>query len=50
MRILKDEAEIEFLRQACQITAEGLNEAFRAAAVGRTTEQDLAVNGPMLAQ
>jgi len=41
MRILKDDFEIEFLRQACQITAEGLNEAYRAAAAG-TREQDLA--------
>jgi Xaa-Pro aminopeptidase len=41
MRILKDKTEIEFLRRACQITAEGLNEAFRASEAGRT-EQDLA--------
>ncbi len=41
MRTLKDEAEIEFLRRACQITAEGLNEAFRAARPG-VREQDLA--------
>ncbi len=41
MRVLKDEFELELLRQACQITAEGLNEAYRAAEPG-IMEKDLA--------
>jgi Xaa-Pro aminopeptidase len=41
MRILKDDFEIEFLRQACQVTAEGLNDVFRAAEIGMQ-EKDLA--------
>lgn len=42
MRIFKDPHEIEFLRQACQITAEGLNHTFRAVDPG-LQEADLAV-------
>jgi Xaa-Pro aminopeptidase len=41
MRMIKDSQEIEFLRKACQVTAEGLNDAFRAAEAGMQ-EQDLA--------
>ena len=42
MRILKDPHEIEFLRQACQITSEGLNHTFRGVEPG-LQEADLAV-------
>jgi Xaa-Pro aminopeptidase len=41
MRIIKGPQEIESLRTACQITAEGLNEAYRGARAGMQ-EQDLA--------
>lgn len=40
MRAIKDETEIEALRQACRITAEGLNLAFREIEPG-TTEEEL---------
>ena len=40
MRIFKDSREVEFLRRACQVTAEGLNAAFRAVEAGMQ-EQDL---------
>jgi len=42
MRIIKDEKEIEFLRNACQVTAEGLNDVFRAVEAGMQ-EKDLSV-------
>jgi len=41
LRILKDDQEVEFLRRACQITAEGLNETFIALGAG-IQEKDLA--------
>jgi Xaa-Pro aminopeptidase len=42
MRVIKDESEIEFLRRACQITAEGLNDVFMAVESGMQ-EEDLSV-------
>ncbi|MFC1639395.1 aminopeptidase P N-terminal domain-containing protein [Gemmatimonadota bacterium] len=42
MRIIKDSHEIEILRRACRITAEGLNDVFRAVEPGMQ-EEDLAV-------
>jgi len=42
MRIIKDEAEIENLRNACQVTAEGLIDVFRAVGAGMQ-ERDLSV-------
>jgi len=42
MRAIKDGYEIEFLRRACQVTAEGLNDAFRAVEAGMQ-EEDLSV-------
>ena len=42
MRVIKDENEIEFLRRACQITAEGLNDVFMAVEAGMQ-EEDLSV-------
>jgi Xaa-Pro aminopeptidase len=41
LRMIKDRTEIEILRQACQITAEGLNDVFRAVEAG-IQEEDLA--------
>jgi Xaa-Pro aminopeptidase len=41
MRVIKDDFEIDFLRRACQITAEGLNDVFRTVEAGMQ-EQDLA--------
>jgi len=41
LRIIKDTHEIEILRRACQITAEGLNDVFRAVEAGMQ-EEDLA--------
>lgn len=41
-RIIKSEAEIEFLRTACEITAQCLNDAFQEAEPGMT-EKELAV-------
>jgi Xaa-Pro aminopeptidase len=41
MRVIKDDHEIEFLRQACEITAQGLNDVFRAVEAGMQ-EEDLA--------
>lgn len=42
MRILKDSYEVELLREACEITAQGLNHTFRELAAGMQ-EADLAV-------
>ena len=42
MRVIKDESEIEFLRRACQTTAEGLNDVFMAVESGMQ-EEDLSV-------
>ena len=42
MRVFKDSHEIELLRRACQTTAEGLNDVFRAVEPGMQ-EEDLAV-------
>jgi Xaa-Pro aminopeptidase len=42
MRVIKDDYEIEFLRNACQVTAEGLNDVFRAVEAGMQ-EEDLSV-------
>ena len=42
LRIIKDNHEIEILRRACQITAEGLNDVFRAVKPGMQ-EEDLSV-------
>lgn len=42
LRIIKDSQEIEALRKACQTTAEGLNDVFRALEAGMQ-EEDLAV-------
>jgi Xaa-Pro aminopeptidase len=42
MRIIKDSHEIEILRRACRVTAEGLNDVFRAVEPGMQ-EEDLAV-------
>ncbi len=42
LRIIKDDQEIEILRRACQVTAEGLNDVFRAVEPGMQ-EEDLAV-------
>ncbi len=42
LRIIKDSREIEILRSACQITAEGLNDVFKAVEPGMQ-EEDLAV-------
>jgi len=41
MRIIKNEAEIKFLKNACEITAQCLNDAFRAAQPGMS-EKELA--------
>lgn len=41
MRILKDSQEIDFLREACEITAQGLNHTFRSLEAGMQ-EADLA--------
>ncbi|MFO8234476.1 MAG: M24 family metallopeptidase [Bacteroidales bacterium] len=43
MRAIKDETEIEALRQACRITAEGLNLAFREVEPGTTEEELIAL-------
>jgi len=42
MRVIKDPFEIDFLRRACQTTAEGLNDVFRAVEAGMQ-EEDLSV-------
>jgi Xaa-Pro aminopeptidase len=42
LRIIKDSHEIEILRRACLVTAEGLNDVFRAVEPGMQ-EEDLAV-------
>jgi len=42
LRIIKDRHEIEFLRRACQVTAEGLNDVFRTVEAGMQ-EEDLSV-------
>jgi Xaa-Pro aminopeptidase len=42
IRKIKDDQEIEILRRACQVTAEGLNDVFRAVEPGMQ-EEDLAV-------
>ena len=41
MRVIKDAYELQMLKNACQVTAEGLCEAYRAAKPG-VTEKDLA--------
>ncbi len=40
LRVIKDDHEIEFLRQACEVTAQGLNDVFRAVEAGMQ-EKDL---------
>ena len=40
LRVIKDDLEIEFLRQACEVTAQGLNDVFRAVKAGMQ-EKDL---------
>jgi Xaa-Pro aminopeptidase len=42
MRVIKDRNEIEFLRRACQVTAEGLSDVFMAVEPGMQ-EEDLSV-------
>lgn len=40
LRVIKDDLEIDFLRQACEVTAQGLNDVFRAVNAGMQ-EKDL---------